>query len=120
MTNPKDKIGKASNMSSGVASEPDMAVALQYEHGKDHAPRVTAKGEGEMARRIVALAREHDIMVEGNPALTKALSEVELDDYVPEHLFTAVAVVIGFVMETAEKKRNSPFASASRHRGSRD
>ncbi|WP_316857951.1 EscU/YscU/HrcU family type III secretion system export apparatus switch protein [uncultured Cohaesibacter sp.] len=87
-----------------------LAVALQYDQGTDLAPRVTAKGRGETAERIIELAREHGVVVEGDPALAEALSQVELDDYVPEHLFTAVAVVISYVMRAAEKKRKSPFS----------
>ncbi|WP_373235666.1 EscU/YscU/HrcU family type III secretion system export apparatus switch protein [Cohaesibacter celericrescens] len=97
-----------------VSSTPaKLAVALQYEQGKDPAPRVTAKGTGETAERIIDLAREHDIVVEGNPVLAEALSQVELDQYVPENLFTAVATVIGFVMQTAEKKRKNQSSSLS-------
>ncbi|MEN6446486.1 MAG: EscU/YscU/HrcU family type III secretion system export apparatus switch protein, partial [Syntrophaceae bacterium] len=33
------------------------AVALTYERGKDKAPRVTAKGRGALAEKILALAR---------------------------------------------------------------
>ena len=90
---------------------PRLAVALQYEAGKDMAPRVTAKGEGELAERIIELAREHDIVVEGNPVLAQALAEVELDTVIPENLYAAVATVISFVMQEAEKKRKSPFYS---------
>lgn len=85
-----------------------LAVALQYEQGKDHAPRVTAKGKGELADRIIELARDHGVVVESNPALTQALADVELDDHIPEELFTAVATVIGFVLREAGKKRKHP------------
>ncbi|WP_319531291.1 EscU/YscU/HrcU family type III secretion system export apparatus switch protein [uncultured Cohaesibacter sp.] len=88
-----------------------LAVALKYDREKDPAPRVTAKGRGETAERIIALAREHDVVVEGNPALAHALSEVELDETIPETLYGAVAAVIGFVMREVERKRKSPFRS---------
>lgn len=73
-----------------------LAVALEYDgHG---APRVTAKGQGEVAKKIVETAREHDVAVEQNAALAQALSAVELDDTIPEELFLATAQVIGFVL----------------------
>lgn len=73
-----------------------LAVALEYDgHG---APRVTAKGHGVVAEKIVETAREHDIAVEQNAALAQALSAVELDDTIPEELYLATAQVIAFVL----------------------
>jgi flagellar biosynthesis protein len=81
-----------------------LAVALKYEHGKDSAPRVTAKGRGSVAEKIVEKAREHGIAVETNEVLAKALSQVELDQQIPSELYRAVAEVIVFVMRHATPK----------------
>jgi len=75
-----------------------VAVALKYEHGKDPAPRVTAKGQGEVAERIIESALKHGVAVEANAVLAQALSLVELDRQIPPELYRAVAEVIGFVM----------------------
>jgi flagellar biosynthesis protein len=75
-----------------------IAVALQYKHGKDPAPRVTAKGQGEVAERIIETARKHGVAVEANSVLAEALSVVELDQQIPPELYRAVAEVIGFVL----------------------
>ncbi len=77
---------------------PPVAVALKYEHGRDPAPRVTAKGRGEVAERIIAKAREHGVFIESNAGLAEALSHVELDQQIPPELYRAVAEVIGFVL----------------------
>ena len=75
---------------------PRIAVALEYDgHG---APRVTAKGRGELAERIVETGREHNVAVEQNAILAQALSAVELDDQIPEELYRATAQVIAFVL----------------------
>nr|WP_321980041.1 EscU/YscU/HrcU family type III secretion system export apparatus switch protein [uncultured Cohaesibacter sp.] len=84
-----------------------LAIALQYEEGADEAPRVTAKGRGKTAERIIELAKEHGVVVEGNPALTQALANVELNEVIPENLYAAVAAVIAFVMQEAEKNQKS-------------
>ena len=84
---------------------PAVAVALEYEHGKDSAPRVTASGRGLVAEKIIATAKEHGVAVEGNPLLAEALSGVEIDDHIPEELYRAVAEVIGFVLRAAGKLR---------------
>ena len=73
-----------------------MAVALEYDGSA--APRVTAKGHGEVAEKIIQTAREAGVPVEENALLAQALASVELDDHIPEDLYKAVAQVIGFVL----------------------
>ena len=68
-----------------------IAVAMNYQEGSPEAPRVTAKGFGLMAERIVALAEEHDVMVDSNPVLARALAGIELDQAIPIELFEAAA-----------------------------
>ena len=80
-----------------------LAVALQYERGTRDAPRVVAKGRGIIAERIVALARDNDVIIEANPVLAQALSGIEIDDTIPIELYEAVAVVIGYVLRTSTK-----------------
>lgn len=75
-----------------------IAVALQYEHGKDAAPRVTAKGMGAVAETIIETARAHGVAVETNALLAQALVCMELDQQIPKELYRAVAEVIGFVL----------------------
>lgn len=81
-----------------------LAVALKYENGTDHAPRVTAKGRGDVARKIIEAAKENDVAIETNSPLAEALSGVELDDEIPVELYRAVAEVIGFVLRSAPAK----------------
>ncbi len=81
--------------------ETAQAVALEYEVGTREAPRVTAKGFGEIAEQIIATAREHDIVIESNPHLVEALGGLELDESIPMELYEAVAEVIGFVLRAS-------------------
>lgn len=71
------------------------AVALSYQEGQ-HAPRVTATGAGLVAERILAAAREAGVPVRSDPALTQALSALELGDEVPPALWTAVAETLAW------------------------
>jgi flagellar biosynthesis protein len=73
-----------------------VAVALEYDF--KGAPRVTAKGKGHVAEAIVALAKEHGVTIEENHVLAEALSQVELDEAIPEALYRAVADVLTFVL----------------------
>jgi type III secretion system FlhB-like substrate exporter len=88
---------------SDTPKERALAVALQYQKGSREAPRVTAKGRGLLAERIVALAEENDIVIESNSALAEALSGVEIDDTIPIELYESIAVVIGFVLRLGTK-----------------
>ena len=72
----------------------NVAVALHWD-GKS-APRVTAKGRGETAERIVELARKHNVPIDQEPALIEVLAEVELGTQIPDKLFVAIAQVIAF------------------------
>ena len=71
--------------------------------GTRDAPRVVAKGQGLVADRIVAMAREHDVIIEANPVLAQALSGIDIDDTIPIELYEAVAIVIGYVLRTSTK-----------------
>lgn len=85
-----------------------VAVALHYEHGKDAAPRVTAKGKGAVAEAIIESARAHGVAVETNALLAEALSRLELDQQIPPELYRAVAEVIGFVLRLSGPSPSTP------------
>jgi flagellar biosynthesis protein len=80
-----------------------LAVALHYE--KPGAPRVTAKGRGEVGERIIETARQHGIPIEENAGLAEALSQVELEAEIPEALYRAVAEVLVFILRVSGKIR---------------
>lgn len=84
-------------------SEPVRRTAIALEYSHPGVPRVTAKGEGLLADRIVATAKEAGVTVEENPVLAAALARVELDDEIPEALYRAVAEVILFVLRSTGK-----------------
>lgn len=81
------------------ADQPGIAVALGYEAGSDDAPRILAKGEGELAARIVELAREHGIPVRSDADLASLLASVELDDTIPIEAFEAVARILAHIYQ---------------------
>ncbi len=73
------------------------AVALKYERGKDAAPKVTAKGRGAVADKILALAREHGIPIEKDSTLMEALYRLDLNEQIPEELYQIVAEILAFI-----------------------
>lgn len=70
------------------------AIALQYDHKKDAAPRVTAKGYGVLADKIIELADENNIKIKQNEDLVEILSILELNDHIPLEVYGVVAEII--------------------------
>ena len=84
---------------------PPLAVALQYDKSAVPVPRVVAKGRGETGEAILALAREHGVLIEENAALAEALSQVDLGEDIPEALYRAVAEVLIFILRAGGQIR---------------
>lgn len=72
------------------------AVALSYRDGAA-APKVVAKGYGQMAERIIERAREAGVFVHDSPELVGLLMRVDLDEQIPADLYRAVAELLAFV-----------------------
>ncbi len=76
------------------------AVALRYKHNVDNAPIVLAKGQDELALRIVKTAQEHSVAVMENVPLARALyAQAELDREIPPELYGAVAEVMVYLYQ---------------------
>lgn len=80
-------------MNSGSDDE-RRAVALRYD-GRS-APTVTAAAEGELAQRIIELARQHGVPLFENPDLVRLLADIGLGEEIPETLYLCIAQVIAF------------------------
>ncbi|MES9993921.1 MAG: EscU/YscU/HrcU family type III secretion system export apparatus switch protein [Candidatus Thiodiazotropha sp.] len=76
------------------SKESDLAIALKYDG--ENAPRLSAKGRGDLANKIVALAQEHEVPLHEDAELAALLSQIPLGDEIPESLYRAVAEVIAF------------------------
>ena len=83
------------------------AVAMKYKAYEDNAPKVIAKGNGEIAKKIIQKAKEYDIAIFQNPELTQMLMNVEIDEEVPPKLYEAVVEVFVWLHKTEEKAQMS-------------
>lgn len=80
-----------------------VAVALKYSPVFG-APKVVAKGSGEVARRLRELAAEHGVPQVRDIPLARALhGSCDIGQEIPPQLFTAVARVLAFVMQLGAK-----------------
>ncbi len=68
------------------------AVALAYQEGD--APRVLARGYGDLAERIIAEARRQDVFVHDAPELVGWLMQLDLDERIPPRLYQVIAELL--------------------------
>jgi len=71
------------------------AIALEY--GRNKTPKVTAKGQNELARRILAEAQKQGVYVAEDPQLLALLSRLDVGEEIPQDMYTAVAVILSWV-----------------------
>jgi len=80
------------------------AVALSYDSDTMPAPTVTAQGQGEVAERIIALAKEHGVTIRQDPDLVTLLAQLDIGQTIPPELYAVVAEVLAFVYQLKAKR----------------
>lgn len=91
-----------------VTNPTHFAVALKYDPVTMQAPMVVAKGQDHLAFRIRDVAMKNGVPVLEEPPLARALHKsVPIGQYIPAHLFHAVAEVMAWVYAIRAKK---PFS----------
>lgn len=89
-----------------VTNPTHFAVALSYKSGMA-APRVVAKGMGEVARRIREIGAENGVPLLEAPGLARALHRhVDLDREVPGTLYAVVAEALAWVYQLSAWRQN--------------
>ena len=84
-----------------VSGQTDVAIALSYD-GRN-TPRVTAKGEQQIAERIIEAAEQAGVPLYPDPELAMVLSQIPLGEEIPDNLYKAIAEVIAFAYILAGK-----------------
>jgi flagellar biosynthesis protein len=80
----------------------DKAAALAYDH--IGAPRIVAKGSGELARKIIETAQAEGIPLQKNEQLIEALMQIELTKEIPPQLYRAVAEILALIYRLEKMK----------------
>ena len=77
-----------------VTNPTHLAVAIEYGESMN-APKIVAKGAGEVAERIKKIAREYKIPILRNPPLARELfKNVEIGDEIPSRLYKIIAELL--------------------------
>jgi flagellar biosynthesis protein FlhB len=81
-----------------IVNPTHVAVAIRYRRDEGRAPRVTAKGKGELAEYMRSLARENGVPIVQDVPLARLLyRKVKVGREIPAQTFKAVAAVLAFV-----------------------
>jgi flagellar biosynthesis protein FlhB len=89
-----------------VTNPTEFAIALKYDAGTMHAPRVVAKGQGLIAQHIREIAIAAGVPILERKPLARALYKlVEVGQEIPEEFYSAVAEILAYVYELSGKMR---------------
>ena len=80
---------------------PQEAIALFYDG--ETAPKITAKGSGNIAEEIIAIAVDSNVPLYQNTELVNLLAALELGDEIPELLYFTIAEIIAFAYKIQGK-----------------
>ena len=83
------------------------AVSIQYNKDDNGAPKVTAKGQGWVAEKIIAMAEEQNIPIKSDKDLMALLEKIDVGQEIPESLYKIVAELLAWVY-TLNKEYSGP------------
>ncbi len=91
-----------------VTNPTHVACALKYVAEEMDSPMLIAKGTELIAKKIIDIAKEHNVLVIENPPVARALFKmVDINQSIPPELYKAVAEILMFVykMKNTSNKR---------------
>jgi flagellar biosynthetic protein FlhB len=84
------------------------AVALKYDPNNMASPRLVAKGVDNVAAYIREVATANNVPIVSYPLLARSLFySTELEEFVPEGLYVAVAQVLAYIFQLKQYKRGA-------------
>ena len=86
-------------------NEKTMAAAIKYDSASANAPKVTARGRGFIADKIIEKAEEFGIPIKNDPDLVQILSKLDIGAEIPVELYRATAEILAFVYSLNENQR---------------
>lgn len=81
------------------------AAALQYDHLLSNAPKIVAKGEGNVANNIIKIAKDNNLPIKKDEDLVELLSQLDIDKEIPTQMYKAVAEIFSFIYGITNKNK---------------
>lgn len=79
------------------------AAVIRYDEGQDQAPQLVAQGTGEVARKIIHMAKENGIHLQEDESLVGNLLDIDLGDSIPPQLYAVIAEIL-ILLEELDKQ----------------
>lgn len=95
---------KTDKNNADTALSTDYAVAIGYDYERRPAPTVLAKGQGQIAQKIIQIAIDEGIEIRQDADLLQILKAVDIDEEIPIEAFSAVAEIISYVYQVNSKQ----------------
>lgn len=73
------------------------AAALLYNREIHNAPIVVSKGNNDLAKRMVDIARKHKVPVISDEDTAKHLMQLEIGEEIPYSLYEAVSIILKYI-----------------------
>jgi len=83
------------------------AIGIKYEMESETAPKITAKGSGSIADKIIRIAEEYKIPIHKDPDLIEVLAGVELNREIPQKAYQVIAEILAFVYSMNNKLKET-------------
>ncbi|MGE8206891.1 EscU/YscU/HrcU family type III secretion system export apparatus switch protein [Heyndrickxia sp. NPDC080065] len=78
------------------------AAVIRYDKDMEGSPTVVAQGTGHVAKKIIELAKAHDIKMQEDESLVQNLLDIDLGENVPPQLYSVIAEIL-LLIEEIEK-----------------
>ncbi|SVC75573.1 uncharacterized protein METZ01_LOCUS328427 [marine metagenome] len=67
---------------------------MEYLRDNPNAPQVVAKGQDNLAEKIIAIAKKNNVPVHQDSDLVEVLVHLDLGDFIPPELYQAIAEIL--------------------------
>ena len=75
------------------------AIALKYfKTSMEAAPRLIAKGKGNLAKKIIEIAKENNIFIKEDSELVNMLYDLDLFEEIPEEVYAVIAEIFAVMI----------------------
>ena len=102
----RSKVQLASEASVVIVNPTHISIALRFEPGQDHAPRILCMGKDQIAAEIRSVARRSGVPVVQRISLARLMFKTcKSGQEIPADLYEAVAQVLALVMRLKNRRR---------------
>lgn len=70
------------------------AAVIRYDDSQDAVPKVVAHGTGQVAQKIMELAKQNHIQMQEDESLVSTLLNIDLGESIPSQLYAVMAEIL--------------------------